>query len=178
MSATTFIYCLCEPGTKTIRYFGKANRPKDRCTDHMREARQGRNVHVSCWIRKLLKAGQRPELHVLCEVLQGDFERFERAFITLGRECGLDLTNVTKGGENPPIMRGAANPNFGKKHSAGRLEKMRVAALGKKNSPETRAKISAKSLLQRHTPETLLKMSAAQLARRKREKQAKLNFPG
>lgn len=157
MRDTTFIYCLLEPNSKTIRYFGKANSPRDRHTDHIREARTGKRTHIGCWIRKLLKAGKRPDLHVLCEVLKEDFERFEKAFIALGRQYGFDLTNLSEGGENPPVMCGPAHPNFGKKLPAAQIEKMRAAQIGKRATPETREKLRLANLGRKHSEETLAK---------------------
>lgn len=117
MSATTFLYCLTDPGSRIPRYFGKTDDPKRRRRGHILEANKGENVHVYCWIRKLLKAGQRPDLHVLCEVPKEDFARFERAFIAIGRQHGLPLTNITDGGEGVAGLKGRTPWNKGRKGS-------------------------------------------------------------
>lgn len=96
---TTFIYCLCEPGTKEIRYFGKADNPRHRYRRHLCIAKSNlNNYHTNSWISELQKSGKSPEMHVLCEVPLKEFARLERAFIALGRKYGMALTNVSAGG--------------------------------------------------------------------------------
>lgn len=113
---TTFIYCLTDPGSRIPRYFGKADDPQDRYRRHLIDRKKLRHLYCARWVKGLKKAGKRPDLHVLCEVPQDDFSRFEKAFIILGKQCGFPLTNLSDGGEG---------------------------VSGRTNSPETRAKISA-----------------------------------
>lgn len=187
---TTFIYCLTEPGTRAIRYFGKAGNPKKRLIDHIRDATgRKKKYHVSCWIRGLLKLNKRPDVHVLCEVDFPNWENLERAFIALGREHGMDLTNITEGGDGAAIF-GERNPFFGKgpmlgkKHSLETRKKMSDARagekhphFGKKFSSEYRAKLSAAHLGlnagekhpmfgKHHTAATRAKISATKRAQK------------
>lgn len=142
---TTFIYCLTEPDTRIIRYFGKADDPKGRLIDHIRDANvvNGKkyNYHVYNWIRKVLLAGKRPDLHILCEVSGNDWKRFEIAFIALGKYFGFDLTNFSPGGggvgsgKDHPLF-GKTGKNslwFGRKHSQESRKKQSEARSGEKN---------------------------------------------
>lgn len=170
---TTFIYALTEPGTKIVRYFGKANDPHERCFEHIRYAKQGKKWYTSRWIRKLFELGKRPDVHILCEVPRNDWARFEIAFITLGRQCGFDLTNGTDGGDCGPLTKGKPlSPEHRAKVSAalkGReisLEcraKLRAARVGKPLSQEHREKLRLAKLGRKFPLETRLKMSEARL---------------
>lgn len=143
MKQTTFIYCLCEPGTKVIRYFGKSDKPVKRFSGHLSRARKGATGHRANLIRKLMKGGRLPDMHILCEVPSDDWERFERAFITLGRQYGFNLTNVMDGGQGP---------------SPETCIKLSVAGFGRKHTEEEKLKISASNKGKKRTPEQVLTM--------------------
>lgn len=163
---TTFIYALCEPGTKAIRYFGKANSPCSRRDKHVKNAKAGETGHKANWIRGLLTLGQAPDVHVLCEVPCDDWERFERAFISLGREYGLKLTNATPGGEGPMVGRtGDKHPMFGKKLSLETRQKISASNRGLERTPETRAKMSKAFTGRKIAPEKLAREAAARRAK-------------
>lgn len=176
MVETTFIYALTEPGTRTIRYLGKAVKPKRRCVRHIHDAKKGEAWHVSRWIRKLLRVGQRPDVHILCEVPHNDWERFERAFIALGRQAGLDLTNGTDGGDGHLGLCGGKHPMFGKKHSREACAKMSASHKGRTPSQEHRKNLSVANTGKKPSPEALINMRAGQIRRRKNATAAKLNF--
>lgn len=136
MKQTTFIYCLTEPGTKTIRYFGKTNNPKKRLPKHLLDARSGAlDYYSSRWIRTLQADGLSPTMHVLCVVPKDDWERFERAFIFLGKQHGFRLTNATAGGEAGPSTKGRKKPE-------GHGKKVSAALRGKKKSDAHRLNLS------------------------------------
>lgn len=136
MNQTTFIYALTEPGTKTIRYFGKADNPQGRHIRHLRDAKNNLwDYYSSRWIRKLQEAGRRPDVHIMCEVPKNDWERFERAFIALGRQHGFRLTNATEGGEAGPSTLGRKKPD-------GHGKKVSAALLGRKKSESHRQNLS------------------------------------
>lgn len=170
---TTFIYALTEPGTTTIRYFGKANNPHKRYFEHVRDANRGKKWFTSRWIRKLFKSGKRPDVHVLCEVPCNDWERFEIAFITLGRQCGFNLTNGTDGGDCGPITKGKPLSSehrakvsaalTGRKLSSECRAKLRAARIGKPLSQEHKEKLSAAKLGRKLSLETRLKMSEVRM---------------
>lgn len=155
MKNTTFIYCLCEPGTKIIRYFGKADNPIDRRAKHIREAREGEKGHKANWIRKLVKAGHRPDVFTLCAVPTDAWKTLECAFIAVGRKHGLLLTNLTDGGDGAKGYKHTpeALENFrNRRHSEETLAKMR----GRKHTQASRVKMRVK-----RSVETRKKLSKA-----------------
>lgn len=108
MRHTTFLYCLCEPGTRTVRYVGKSDNPKGRLSHHIAEAKRGSQIHVSRWIRQL---GARPDLFVIGEIPRLGWESFEVNAIAAARALGMSLTNITDGGEG---ISGYPSPRKGK----------------------------------------------------------------
>lgn len=168
---TTFIYALCEPGTRTVRYIGKTVSPKKRFQEHFTRSVRVK-THLGCWLKSLKTLGKSPEMVVLREV-GGDGSDAEKRFIRLARGCQMNLINATEGGDGgitlPPGWRhspearakigaklkgkyaGDRAPWFGKKHTKEELEKMSAANTGEKNgmfgkhhTPEARAEMSLK----------------------------------
>src|SRR6185503_21303878 len=75
----TFIYALCEPGTRTIRYIGKSGNPRKRFFEHLDKSFRNRKpTHRSNWIDKLKIQGQSPELLILKEVPLSEWEWWEQ----------------------------------------------------------------------------------------------------
>lgn len=133
---TAFIYALNDPITGNCRYVGKADRPRKRLTDHIREAATGK-TYRDCWVRSLLAGGLRPVLEILHECPFDEWPLWERAWIKASREIGYSLTNLTDGGEDPPHGSGSKNHFFGKKHTSAAIEKNKLAHLGKRISSAT-----------------------------------------
>jgi hypothetical protein len=126
--ATTFIYALCEPGTRTVRYIGKTENLGRRFREHLRGSSKKKS-HLGNWLRSL--AGDSPNRITLCEVPESEGSAAEIQYIRAARESlGMKLVNATDGGE------GVSNP------SPESRVKMSAAKRGKKASPETRAKMS------------------------------------
>lgn len=144
---TVFIYALKEPDTEKIRYIGKTSNIKTRIHRHVHEARHNKNsCHRLCWIRLLLSKKLKPILEILDEVPEKQWAFFEKAYIKIYRELGFDLVNTTDGGDSGPRMTGENHPNYGKKFSIARCNKMRLASLGKKASDSARANMSRAQL--------------------------------
>lgn len=162
--ATTFIYALCEPGTRVIRYIGKSDDPKRRLIAHLATSKTFKS-HLGTWLRSLEEP---PALRILKEVPESDWADEEIVCIEFARALGLDLVNGTDGGEgavNPSLetraklsaaTRGDKNPMFGRTGE-------KCPHFGKPKAPETRAKLRAVNLGKHHTPEVRAKMSAARL---------------
>lgn len=127
---TTFIYCLREPDTGSIRYVGKSDNPKKRLSSHLSEARD-KNCHRKVWLHSLKSRGLRPVLEIVDEVPVEHWQQLEVAYIEFFKACGFDLTNNAAGGG------GVCDP------SPEVRERQRMCRLGKKLSTETRAKMSA-----------------------------------
>lgn len=176
MSSTTFIYALCEPGTRTVRYIGKANNPSKRRRLHLSVSSK-LDTHLGHWLSRLRALDSTPELVVLCEVPKGAWKEEERRYIRSARAIGMNLVNGTDGGEgcfNPTPETRAKMRDSGKlrditpmlkaSKTPEAIAKRNAALKGLKRSPEACANISAgmKGIKRApHTAESLAKRSAA-----------------
>lgn len=130
MSATTFIYGLCDPRTGFCRYVGKADDPEVRLYRH--RCSDGKKCRRVSWLKSLKSQGLKPEMFVFEEVPIADWQQSERFWIEYMRFLGCSLVNSTTGGDG------------GKKVSDATREKLRQIALARpKPSLETRLKMAA-----------------------------------
>lgn len=136
MKATTFIYALLEPSSKKIRYLGKSVNPKERFAHHLVPANPPR-THKECWISGLRSKGSRPILEILDEVPTSQAGFFEQEYIRVFRALGMDLTNLSDGGEG---QTGYVHTEETKKKISNRL-------VGRKDSEETKKRKSLASSL-------------------------------
>lgn len=122
-----YIYDLSDPRSGEVRYIGKSVHPRERLTEHIRQAKRGSVVHCKRWIDGLLKAGVRPALGILEEATSHDAaNEAERYWIGSLRLVGADLTNRTPGGDGQPK---------GFRFSAEALAKRSATTRGRKLSP-------------------------------------------
>lgn len=126
----TFIYALCEPGTRTVRYIGKADAPEKRLQRHLRYNSIKTETHLGRWLRSLVSKGKIPALIVLAEVPRDSWQEEEIRYIRSARILGLNLTNGTDGGE------GGLNP------TPETVRHMHESHLGHVHTPEHNKKIS------------------------------------
>lgn len=93
------IYGLHAPGGP-IKYIGKTKRSlRHRLTEHISDAKsRDQNNQRGHWIRKLLNAGQEPEMVILERVSEDDWQYAERKWIAFYRDAGFDLVNGDNGG--------------------------------------------------------------------------------
>lgn len=95
-----YIYGLCDPGSSNVRYVGKTVNLKSRLAQHL--YRRGTTVYgmnpCATWIDELMASGQRPDLIVLEETTEGEWEEKEREWIKVLVERGVELLNVSTGG--------------------------------------------------------------------------------
>lgn len=142
LMATTFIYALCEPGTRTVRYIGKSVRLSARYREHLRVSAR-KKTHLGFWLRSLLSP---PEVVVLRKVETSGFAE-EIHYIDLARRLGMRLVNSTDGGEGitmtPEIREKISRANMGHTVSESAKAKTRAANLGSKRSEEVKAHLSA-----------------------------------
>jgi len=159
-SANYYVYEHWRPDKDVCFYVGKGNGIR---ANNMSK----RNPHHKAIQNKLAQMGLAVEVRI---VLGGLTEEkafsLEKERILFWLNCGLKLTNKTKGGEGisgyvytpeqkakksfiskavgnkPPILRGELNGFFGKTHTKETLEKLSIAAKNRKFSEETRKKLS------------------------------------
>lgn len=170
--ATTFIYALCEPGTRTVRYIGKSDKPKKRFTEHLRTS-VTHETPLGGWLRSLISDGKKPTLVVLREVSCDQRKIAEERYIRLAKGCGIPLVNGNNGGGGvvggtpwSEVRRSAHKKN--KPRSAKQLAVILAVNARKKGvplEPKHAAKISAAMIGEKnhffghkHTKETLAKM--------------------
>jgi len=109
-----YIYILIDPRTNEIRYLGKTNNPKRRKSEHLSEYNKSRNTpqkmtHKDKWIKQLKKVGLKPIMEIFDTVPQEEEDFWECHYISLLKSWGIELTNLTDGGDNPPIRFGNDN---------------------------------------------------------------------
>lgn len=177
-----YIYALCDPTTKAIRYIGKSKNPQSRLYYHLQDVTDKKvHSHKKYWLRSVLDAGEKPLLKILEVTDSESWANCERKWIAWAKEQGCNLTNGTDGGDGghsftlearakiSKAMSGRASCRKGVNLSEETKEKLRQVNLGKKHSDETKLKVSlsAKGRVAwnkglTHTEETKAKMSEAQ----------------
>lgn len=120
------IYSLKDPITNEIRYIGKTTgKLRDRWYSHCSSYKlEKEKSYKNSWIISLKRKGYRPEIELIEEVSQENWEFWERYWISQFLSWGYNLTNMTKGGEG----------NIGGKGS-----------LGYKHTEEAKRRISLKN---------------------------------
>jgi hypothetical protein len=132
---TAYIYGLVDPITEFVRYVGKAYNPKRRRQAHMNPSSLKPKTRKNNWIKSLLNAGRKPELILLEQVKECEWEDAERRWIAYYRNIPgyPQLTNGTSGGDG-------AEKGF--KHKPETIAKMLASRKGYVPSAETGRKIS------------------------------------
>lgn len=172
MSLVYALYSSNEPDV--VRYVGrtKFNTPDKRLSVHLRQARSGGVYHLHNWIRKT----ESDKNVVIARILESGISWSQSAqreiyWIEYFKKQGVDLTNMTSGGDGAPDLLPESRLRMslskrGKGHSQTEetrkkisntrkeknirpsiqaRQKMRLAKLGKSVSQETRQKISSSS---------------------------------
>jgi hypothetical protein len=154
-----YIYVLADPRFPTpfggtIRYVGKAANPRRRLEKHCREARNHPRNHRECWLKGLQDDGFMPEMAVIDECPEEEWQDRERYWISSLRSFGCNLLNGTDGGdglEHPTdeirakIGLAVGNAHRGRKKSpehAAKLRECLARGTAKAATAETRAKMS------------------------------------
>jgi hypothetical protein len=129
-----YIYGLVDVIKNELKYIGKSNNPQSRYRKHLQDSKK-KISYKDKWIYSLLENNNKPELLIIDEVEEYDWEKWEKFYISYYKFIGCKLTNISEGGENPPS-------HLGRKKTKEEIEKLRVSNLGKKRSIETRKRIS------------------------------------
>lgn len=169
MSKTTFIYALCEPGTRTVRYIGKTVDIKRRFREHLKESVK-LPTHLGCWLQHVVRAGQTPNLVVLSKVLGRAWKAEERLYIANARMLGMDLVNLSDGGEGvtqtPEVRKKIGDANRGKPCSLEQRKQISKTLTGRKLPKAHRRAIGNGVRGTVHTPKACRAMQLAKLGRK------------
>lgn len=97
-----FIYALCDPGTANVRYIGKTVNPKTRLAQHLlnRKNTTFRMNPCSQWLDSLKAQNMRPDMLILEETTETEWQIKESEWINRLIEQGADLLNVAPGGQS------------------------------------------------------------------------------
>ncbi len=140
-----------------VRYIGQTIKtPPERLAGHVWEAnRSERTSHTLRWMRKLLREGVRPVIHVLERCADDTKNEREILWIAEGRRQGWRLTNASDGGES----------NAGFKHTPESREKMRIARIGRVLTEEHKASAAEATQLARENDPTIYDRVSSSLKR-------------
>lgn len=123
-----YIYCLSHPITNEVVYIGKTKNPKKRYKDHCRKDKNRYATKLSMWKHKLFLENLKPSFFIIDE-FDSEIDYWEKHYISLFRYLGVNLLNMTDGGD------GLQNPSIETRRKIG--DKSR----GRKMNDRTREKI-------------------------------------
>jgi hypothetical protein len=164
---TSYIYALCDPINKDIRYIGKSTDPQKRLRTHIDRSKSPK-THKECWITHLTNLGLKPEI-VILEIIPAftDWEICEKQWIIKAKEEGWELTNLTEGGDGGATTRGRSPWNAGKHGIFSEDALRRISENSKrKRSPETRRRMSESCKKREKTPGLISAQQKASAARK------------
>jgi hypothetical protein len=182
-----YIYALCDPETHAVRYVGFTSKTlEERLRGHLKERK---TCHRKNWIKSVVARGLKPEISVIEEFFDANWQERERYWIAYYRSIGSDLVNGTDGGDGipnpteevrrkislgqlgriqtPEHRRKNGDANRGRKHSPEWCQHIREGLLGKKHTQERRRKNSESQRGRKLTPEQRQKIGNASRGRRK-----------
>jgi hypothetical protein len=152
------IYALVDPRYNAIRYIGKSSRGLSRARYHFTgfALEHDPNQHKCNWIKELSAAGLTPEIRIVEQFDSPEqLDRWERFWISVFRQDGCSLLNLTEGGDgqggtkrSKEAIERTRRANTGKKRTFEQRERISLAKLGnkaflgKKHSIETRSRLS------------------------------------
>jgi predicted GIY-YIG superfamily endonuclease len=123
-----YIYCLSHPITDETVYIGKTKDPIKRFKDHCRKEKNYYKTNLSKWKNLLFIEGLKPVLTVIDEN-ENDIDYWEKYYISLFKSWGINLLNMTEGGD------GLQNPSEETRKKIGEKSK------GRKMSDKTKQAI-------------------------------------
>lgn len=170
--ASVYIYSLIDPRDDEVKYVGKTKDLAERLKSHLKDAKRS-NTPKNAWLLKLRRLGLKPQVEVLEEVAESDWELAERRWIRKFRREGCFLKNVSDGGEGRTAPLSEETKRKLGEAGKGRIvkeetrSKLSKALKGHTVSKEARAKIGAKNRGRKHTMEARKKMSQARKGKKK-----------
>lgn len=94
------IYALTDPRSDLVRYVGKTQGSLDgRLRKHKRTSiREPSSTKCNQWLTELREKGLAPEIHELDRCRLGTWEFYEQTWISVCKDAGFELLNMTIGG--------------------------------------------------------------------------------
>lgn len=140
MSRPVSIYELIDPITNECRYVGKTVSPlSDRLKVHVRQSKIAKKpTHKEAWIKGLIKKGKRPIIRLIEVATLENWAEREVILIKEYREKGVQLTNISIGGDSG--FSGGGHSEESKKRLADSMRGNKYS-LGVKWTPEQREKM-------------------------------------
>jgi group I intron endonuclease len=124
----TYIYKITDELGNT-RYIGKSNNPRRRLYQHIKDKS---NLHKFNWLNSIIKRGHKPIIEIIEKVSIDSWKEREIYWISKFKEDGIDLINMTIGGDGAEGMI----------HTEESKKKMSNSKKGLKLSEEHRKNIS------------------------------------
>lgn len=98
----TKIYALLHPTTQEIRYIGKTTKNlSERLREHIYSGKKKKKNYKESWISNVSKNNLKPEIVLIDEVENSEWEFWEKYWICQFKCWGFDLVNGTDGGISP-----------------------------------------------------------------------------
>ncbi len=89
-----YIYALCDPTTKQVRYIGYTYHPSRRLNGHIADARnKSQNPLKKAWLLGLAAKNLKPTMRVLERTDEANVTKREEYWYKLAIQCGCDLIN-------------------------------------------------------------------------------------
>lgn len=109
-SYKVFIYGLFDPRNPSeLRYIGKTNRSlSTRLIEHISQSKSSRGYSTN-WVKSLLSVNILPEIKLLEESNENDWEEREKFHIAFYKNNGHRLTNSEEGGLSHKVFRSGKN---------------------------------------------------------------------
>lgn len=108
---TNYIYTLKDPISLKIRYVGKTSKPTKRIKRHMCNSSLAESwTKKNKWLLNLKKSNLLPIIEIIDET-DGDINDLEIKWIKHYRDMGINLTNMTDGGDGFSFPRGKFSNN-------------------------------------------------------------------
>lgn len=150
---TVFIYALCEPGTRTVRYIGLTGNIEIRLRQHLRISSKKKN-HLGFWLRGILSRGAVPIMVSLSEVSANEGASKEIKYIRAARSSlGMDLVNSTDGGDGGALSQESRDKITAALRTPLARSKSRAKAKKRWKNPLMRAKFISSIVAAKSTPE-------------------------
>lgn len=161
MKNNIIIYTLTCPLDNKIKYIGATRESvgiKKRLIQHTGD-RNSRINRKNNWIKKLFKLNKRAIIEEINIIPFDEWEFWESYYITLFKSWNFNLYNIAPGGENPPVLSGILNPNYGNRLKQETKDKISKTLKGNVVSEEIRKRISQSMKGRVKSEETRKKLS-------------------